>query len=179
MIARTIGTKRSRIDHYGTEDPVPETFETVGREWIGERLLQGAPVETPRTGPDPRPGDGKLGPAPEMKEGWSGIPEKTGKDLTGPEFPSLRILAPWYKEPPSMRIIGIIEKPVPQEGIGSVHPLCQSPQARMKVRGMVERMALAEDRDVRKGVVPLQDVGQIGMGLAAEIRKGAPQDPLP
>ena len=179
MIARTIGTKRSRVDHRRTEDPVPETFETVGREWIGQRLLQGALVEIPSTGPDPFPGDGKLGPAAKVKEGRSGLPEKMSKDLAGPEFPSLRILAPWYKEPPSMRIIGIIEKPVPQKRIGSFRPLCQSPQPRMKVRGMVKGMPLAKDRDVRKGVVPLQNMGQIGVGLAAKIREGAPQDPLP
>ena len=78
-----------------------------------------------------------------------------------------------------MRIIGVIEKPVPQKRIGSFRPLCQSPQPRMKVRGMVEGMPLAKDRDVRKGVVPLQNMGQIGVGLAAKIREGAPQDPLP
>ena len=49
----------------------------------------------------------------------------------------------------------------------------------MKVRCMIKGMPLAKDRDVRKGVVLLKNVGQIGMGLAAKIREGVPQDPLP
>jgi len=135
------------------------------------RALEGPLVKLKGTTMHSPCGDGELGTSTEAKKIRRAFTEKLRVEKAGWEPAVVRILAPRNEKPLSERVVGVIKETIPEEGVRDFFSFRNSPQALVKIRGMVERMALAEDRHRGDLPVALREMGQVGVSLPANIGK--------
>jgi hypothetical protein len=135
------------------------------------RALEGTLVKLKGTTMHSPCGDGELGASTEAKKIRRAFTEKLRVEKAGWEPAVVLILAPRNEKPLSERVVGVIKETIPEEGVRNFFSFHNGPQALVKIRGMVERMALAEDRHRRDLPVAPREMGQVGVSLPTNIRK--------
>ena len=87
------------------------------------------------------------------------------------EFMAFGVFAPWNEEAAAAGVVGVGEKTQPMEVRDAQRVFGKGAENLMKIRRVVEGVALDEDCDVGETVVSLREVMQIGVGFAADVGK--------
>lgn len=88
------------------------------------------------------------------------------------EFAAFRILAPGNKQSAAARVVGVRKEPEPMKSADHEAAGGDGSELAVKVRGVVEWVALHKDGDVRKCVVARGEVMRVGVGFPSDIREG-------
>jgi hypothetical protein len=112
-----------------------------------------------------------------VKKIGGGIFKKAFEDPTRGKLLPCGILTPRDKETTPMGIVALLQKSIPEERIGGFYPLRQSMKTIVKIWGMVKGATLAKNSDASRGIMVIDQVCQIAVGLPSDIRKSGHRNP--
>lgn len=117
-------------------------------------------------------GDGKLGACKKAVLVRSGGAEQIAVKAPEFKFATFRILAPRNKKSPSTRVVGVCQKSEPMEPADTKAARSDRAELPVKIRGVVERVALHEDSHVGHAAITLSEVVEVCLRFSSGIGEG-------